>query len=309
MPEASEFDSLVEAADELGLDPRSIPPIAREYIDVALDGAAPSAPLQRLSLLRWGSGEPELVLLHGGGQNAHTWDLVLLLLGRPAVAIDLPGHGHSAWRADRDYGPVRNADAVAIAIEQYAPRAAAVIGMSLGGLTTIHLAATRPKLVRRAVLVDVAPGSPQAAAAMNAEQRGTVQLTRGPKVFDSRDEMVEAAVAAAPQRAASAVRRGVVHNSHQLPNGRWAWRYDRPDPGLPFPTGELWEDVARMTMPTMLVTGADSRFVTDADKAEMTHHLPSIRVETVAGAGHTVQSDQPKALAALIADFVVRAKG
>ena len=46
---------------------------------------------QTLSYLRWGNGEPELVFLHGGAQNAHTWDTVLLALGRPAVAIDLPG--------------------------------------------------------------------------------------------------------------------------------------------------------------------------------------------------------------------------
>ncbi len=35
------------------------------------------------------------MLLHGGAQNAHTWDTVALALGRPLVAIDLPGHGHS----------------------------------------------------------------------------------------------------------------------------------------------------------------------------------------------------------------------
>ena len=53
---------------------------------------------QKLSYLRWGEGEPELVFLHGGAQNAHTWDTVLLALGRPAVAVDLPGHGHSDRR-------------------------------------------------------------------------------------------------------------------------------------------------------------------------------------------------------------------
>jgi len=45
--------------------------------------------------LRWGTGDPELVLLHGGAQNAHTYDTVALALGRPLLALDLPGHGHS----------------------------------------------------------------------------------------------------------------------------------------------------------------------------------------------------------------------
>ena len=40
---------------------------------------------------------PNSVLLHGGGQNAHTWDTVALALDRPLLAVDLPGHGHSDW--------------------------------------------------------------------------------------------------------------------------------------------------------------------------------------------------------------------
>jgi esterase len=295
-PEGAEFAWLAEAAAEVGVDPASIPPVNRRFID--LPGAG------RLSLLAWGAGEPELVLLHGGGQNAHTWDLVLLLLGRPAIAIDLPGHGHSSWRADRDYGPVANAAAVAIAIEQHAPHTAAVIGMSLGGLTLIHLAATRPALVRRALLVDVSPGSREAVEKMTAEQRGAVALTGGPRTFASRQEMVDAAIEASPRRPASAVRRGVIHNSRQLPDGAWAWRYDRSDPGIAYPTADLWDDVGRLSMPTALVTGAESGFVTLDDQSEMKQRLPSLRIESVDGAGHAVQSDQPKALAALIAKFV-----
>ncbi len=62
-----------------------------------------------LSALRWGTAEPELVFLHGGAQNAHTWDTVALALNRPLLAIDLPGHGHSDWRSDHSYFPVENA--------------------------------------------------------------------------------------------------------------------------------------------------------------------------------------------------------
>ena len=46
---------------------------------------------QSLSVIRWGTADPELVFLHGGGQNADTWDSVVVALGRPALAVDLPG--------------------------------------------------------------------------------------------------------------------------------------------------------------------------------------------------------------------------
>ena len=48
-----------------------------------------------ISALKWGDEPPQVVFLHGGGQNAHTWDTVILGLGVPALAIDLPGHGRS----------------------------------------------------------------------------------------------------------------------------------------------------------------------------------------------------------------------
>lgn len=293
-----EFASLGEVADELGLDRAATPPVARRSVQVDAG--------QQLSVLVWGDAEPEVVFLHGGGQNAHTWDLVVTALGRPAIAIDLPGHGHSSWRADQDYGPGRNAPAVAEVISQLAPAAAGVVGMSLGGLTLIRLAAIRPELVRRAVIVDVTPGSGAAHAQMTAAERGATQLISGPRSFASLEEMVELAVRASPRRPASAVRRGVRHNARQQPDGTWTWRYDLRNAPTDRQTGfgSLWDDLPGFAVPVMLVRGGDSAFVTPDDLAEVTRRLPALRVEVVPGAGHAVQSDQPLALTRLISQFL-----
>src|SRR5688500_7709878 len=111
-----------------------------------------------VSALVWGTDPPEAVLVHGGAQNAHTWDTVALALGRPLVAIDLPGHGHSDWRDDHDYSPQATAPEVAAAIGALAPDARAVVGMSLGGLTSLAVVLHASALVRRLMLVDVTPG-------------------------------------------------------------------------------------------------------------------------------------------------------
>jgi esterase len=292
-----EFDVLAEAAREIGLPPDRIPAVSRSAVPVDGD--------QRVSVLRWGTGDPEVVYLHGGGQNAHTWDLVALASGRPALAVDLPGHGHSDWRDDRDYWPWRNAEAVQAVLAAHAPAVVDVVGMSLGGLTAIRLASTRPDAVRTLVVVDVTPSVHIRTESMSREQRGTTALIGGAPSFGSRDEMVEMAVRASPRRPASAVRRGVVHNSRRLADGRWAWRYDRigqPAEG-PRDFSPLWRDVTALRLPVMLVRGGESAFVTDEDAAEFGRRHPSLRHEVVAGAGHSVQSDQPLALAGLLEDF------
>jgi pimeloyl-ACP methyl ester carboxylesterase len=62
--------------------------------------------------------------------------------------------------------------------------------------------------------------------------------------------------------------------------------------------------VSAITVPVLLVLGADSPFTGEEDVAEFRRRLPAARVEVVAGAGHAIQSDQPLALAQLIEDFI-----
>ena len=145
-----EFGLFHENAAEYDLPIDPAPTVRRERVEMPT-GLAVSA-------LVWGVGEPDLVLVHGGAQNAHTWDTVALALGRPLVAIDLPGHGHSDHRPAHDYTPTSMAADLAVVIDTLAPRAEAVVGMSLGGMTSICLAADHPHLVRRlGVATDAAP--------------------------------------------------------------------------------------------------------------------------------------------------------
>src|SRR6476659_1743113 len=74
-----------------------------------------------ISALKFGDAVPRVVFLHGGGQNAHTWDTVIVGLGEPALALDLPGHGRSAWREDGDYGPRLAAETLRPVLREWAP--------------------------------------------------------------------------------------------------------------------------------------------------------------------------------------------
>lgn len=252
-----------------------------------------------ISAIKWGDEPPKVVFLHGGGQNAHTWDTVIVGLGLPALAIDLPGHGRSAWREDGDYGPRLNAETLRPILRQWAPRPRLVVGMSLGGLTALRLAAAEPELVPELVLVDVTPSAPERHEQMTKAQMGTVALVQGDRTFPSFAAMLEVTVAAAPNRDRKSLRRGVFHNSKQNDDGSWTWRYDSFRKGEGF--AGLWDDVPAITMPTTLVRGANSHFVNDEDAEAFAKGAPGfLGTHVVADSGHSVQGDQPAALVEIL---------
>lgn len=294
-----EFALFHENAEEFGLPFPGPPDVRRVDVSVASD--------RKVSTLVWGSEPPDLVLLHGGAQNAHTWDTVALALERPLVAVDLPGHGHSDHRDDGPFGPRQNAVDVAVALRTLAPDAGMVVGMSLGGLTAIALATHAPELVRRLVLVDVTPGVDRDKAAPIA------QFIAGPDSFESFDEILQRTIEFNPTRTESSLRRGVLHNAIERDDGRWVWRYQRPriledtEMEIPADFATLWDDIGEIKVPLMLVRGAATgTVVDDADEAELRRRKPDARVEMVEGAGHSIQGDKPLELARLLEDFLTQ---
>jgi pimeloyl-ACP methyl ester carboxylesterase len=308
-----EFGLFHENAAEYGL-PFDRPPVVRRAyaeVDHVTGG-------RRLSALVWQDADPELVLLHGGSQNAHTWDTVAMALDRPLVAIDLPGHGHSDGPGERPEGELDaygNAADVAAAVRQLAPAAKAVIGMSLGGLTAIALSAEAPELVRKIVLVDVLPGI------KGQRARHITDFVSGPASFASLDELLERTARFNPARSRSSLRRGILHNAEQQPDGTWVWRWARhrrpvavtPAPVSPAPAGPaagtryglLWEELSSITVPLLLARGMrPDSVLDDDDERELLRRLPSAEVVHVEEAGHSLQGDTPLELAAIIEHFV-----
>ena len=289
-----EFSLLRENAEEFGISYERPPQVRRTSVDVGHR--------RRLSALVWGRESPTLVFLHGGAQNAHTWDTVALALGLPMVAVDLPGHGHSDAGVAGSLDVDRNAEDIAVLMADVAPDARAVVGMSLGGMTALALHRHSPHLCPRIVLVDITPG-------VDATKSASISaFVNGPDRFEHFDDLLARTIEHNPTRSVASLRRGILHNAVQLDDETWMWRYARhgaleaeahPD------FTPLWDVVSTIDVPLMLVRGMrEQSVVDDGDEAELMRRCPHARVARVADAGHSVQGDAPLELASLIRNFV-----
>ena len=172
----------------------------------------------------WGDdAAPPLVLLHGGGQTRGAWGEAgarLAALGWRVLAVDLRGHGESAWSDDGVYSVDRYADDVrALARGLGAPPV--LVGASLGGMSSLLAAGEEPRAgVAGLVLVDVAH-RPHAAGV----RRIVEFMSARPEGFESVDEAAGAVAAYLPHRTQPEVAAGLERNLRRQ-GDRWVWHWD-----------------------------------------------------------------------------------
>ena len=281
-----EFASLLESAADLGVG--HAPRVRYVSRNVVINHL-------RLHLLEWGEPDaPPLLLLHGGNQSAHSWDLVSLHLADRyhIYALDQRGHGDSEWARDAEYAPDQMArDALAL-IAQEGVAAPIVVGHSMGGMVTMRLTALEPTLPRAVGLVDVGPEVSQRGA--ETIRNFVVRNTE----FDQLDQFIDRVVAYDPFRSREHIERTARYNLVRRSDGRYVSKSDRllHDPEFrqrARPDSER-RDVAQgfhaFAGPTLLIRGERSNILEAEAAQRFVAGLPNARLVEVSECGHNVHS-------------------
>jgi pimeloyl-ACP methyl ester carboxylesterase len=262
----------------------------------------------RFHYLDWGTaGRPPVVFLHGGGLNAHTWDLVCASLRgeRHCLALDQRGHGDSEWSPEMDYATESHVADLEAFLRTLEIERCVLVGMSLGGVNALAWAGQHSRRLAGLVLVDIGP------EVRTEGVRKIAAFTSEATPLDSIDHFVDRALTFNPRRNRELLRRSLLHNLRRMPDGRWMWKYDQrhrgraPDPdAYARRRALLWSAVDAVECPTLVVRGAQSDVFHDEDAERLTGRLRRGRWVRVEGAGHTVQGDNPAGLLVALREFL-----
>jgi esterase len=261
----------------------------------------------RLHYLDWGTkGLHPILFLHGGGLNAHTWDLVCLMLRDRyhCLALDQRGHGDSEWEPTADYRFDAQVSDLEGFIERLKLQRPLLVGHSMGGFAAMGYAIRHAPSMAGLVLVDIAPET-----SMNGSLKIRNFITQD-RELDSVEDFVERALKFNPARNRQLLRRSLLHNLRQLPNGKWTWKHDPKR----IPENFMSEHNVRKTMimdcasaivcPTLVLRGERSDVLSDDNAREFAASVPKGRWLRVENAGHTIQGDNPRALLDALEPFL-----
>jgi pimeloyl-ACP methyl ester carboxylesterase len=269
--------------------------------EARIDGAT----LSYYRRLLWGSPNPTrpwrrnmpIVLIHGIGDSALTWALLLrrLARGHDVYAVDLLGHGLSGLPADRSYATLsEHIAAVAGFLRQVVGRPALLVGNSLGGMLAVRLAHAAPEWVRGVVLLNPGGAPLHGRASYDAffAKISDPSLTTAYRVSG---EMI----GSLPRIALVPLLRSLQH-LFQRPVILEA--YGASDDSVFLRA----EDLRGLPVPAALVWGSCDHFLPDGSFAFFDENLPDAPRLVLQRCGHLPQRERPLSVVRFVLAFAER---
>lgn len=242
--------------------------------------------------------DPDVVLLHGLFGAGRNLGVIARGLGAThrVLALDARNHGESPHAPDMRYTTM--AADVAETLAAHGIERAAVIGHSMGGKTAMMLALTRPDLVGRLAVLDIAPVAYGHPYLDHIDAMRRLNLTP-----DLTRTAADAALAAAVPD--PALRGFFLHNLVLGPTPHWRLDLDAIAAGLPDLMS--WTDPspnARYQGPALFIGGANSAYMPPAQYGAILARFPTATITTIADTGHWLHAEKPAAVIARLAEFL-----
>lgn len=270
----------------------------------------------RINAWEWpAEGKPIVLLIHGGRDQARSWDFVVDRLADSfhIVAPDLRGHGDSAWSGEGQYD-LTDYVADTASVLTSLPSRTHVVGHSLGGNIALRLAAIYPDRVGRLVAIeglelpltrDAAAKSEPLAARFRQwlDERQAIEH-RAPPVYASIADAADRMAREFPQLGRAMIDHLALHSVRPV-DGGITWKFDnrtRLRPPIDSDSRDFDSLLDGIICPTLLLYGGTSWV--PAPNAERLARIRDHRIHRYEDAGHWLHHDHPERFAADVASFL-----
>ncbi len=255
----------------------------------------------RIHYLDWGpEGKPPLIMLHGIGRVAHSFDHIAprFVSSYHVIAMDLRGHGDSDWSPDGAYLVEDYVKDLEAFVNQLDLHGVVLLGNSTGGRVVQVYAGMHPERVARLVVEDVGPQRTNEIASGFARR-----VEQEDKGWASEDELV-ASLMRAGGRVSEDLQRNYAHfGSKRRADGRVVWKRD-PNLVKGFVPTDLWRFVSKIQCPTLYILGGASSIVPPETQKQLKETLPDCKIIIMPGLGHYPHQEAPEEYIKLVEAFV-----
>lgn len=234
--------------------------------------------------------KPGLLIAHGLYGSGRNWGVIARRLSdtRRVVAVDMRNHGQSKWHDTQSYTDMAGdlAEVLANLDGRFD-----VLGHSMGGKAAMALALTRPELVNRLIVADIAPVAYTHTQAQYIKAMRAVDLDRVTRRPD-----------AAPLLAPNVDDPQLISfflQSLDVKNKRWILNLDVLEKEMPKIIG--FPDISgSYPNPTLFLSGADSDYVKREHRDMITSLFPKARFVKIPDAGHWLHAEKPREFEAAV---------
>jgi pimeloyl-ACP methyl ester carboxylesterase len=253
-----------------------------------------------LSAESYGSGSPDVLLVHAGVTDQRSWSHVVdRLPSARCLTFDARGYGSTTYTEQDHWSQV--GDAVAV-LDAYATTSVVVIGCSMGGRTSIDLALNHPDRVRALVLIGPAvSGAPEPAyepevvalgeEAETAEQRGDLDAVNRLEARLWLDGPT------APEGRVTGAARDLFLEMN-------AWALDADDPGERAEDAAAWDRLAEIGIPVLVMVGEHDLVYIKENCAHLVRSIDGARLVELPGVAHLPHLEADERTLREITDFV-----